>query len=107
MGTEVHLSTAFHPQTGGQSERTIQTLEDMLQVCALEHTGNWDHNLPLVKFVYNNSYNFSIDMAPYKALYERRGRTPVCWDEVGERKLSKIELIDQTKEIVSRIREKL
>jgi len=85
----------------------MQTLEDMLRVCALEYTGNWDPNLPLVEFTYNNSYHSSIDMAPYKALYGRRCRTPICWDEVGERKLSKIELIDQTREIVNRIREKL
>ena len=107
MGTEVHLSTTFHPQTNGQLERTIQALEDMLRVYALEYTGNWDHNLPLVEFAYNNSYHSSIDMAPYEALYGRRCRTPVCWDEVGERKLSKIELINQTREIISRIREKL
>jgi len=110
MGTEVHLSTAFHPQTDGQSERTIQTLEDMLRACALAYTRNWDHNLPLVEFAYNNSYHSSIDMghmAPYEALYERRCRTPICWDEVGERKLSKIELVDQTREIVNRIRGKL
>jgi len=107
LGTEVHLSTAFHPQTNGQSERTIQTLEDMVRACALEYTGNWDHNLPLVEFAYNNSYHCSIDMVPYEALYGRRYRTLVCWDEVGERKLSKIELIDLTREIVNRIREKL
>jgi len=107
MGTEVHLSTTFHPQMNGQSERTIQTLEDMLQACALDYIGNWDHNLPLVEFACNNSYHSSIDMAPYEALYGRRCRTPVCWDEVGERKLSKIELINQTREIISRIREKL
>jgi len=95
MGTEVHLSTAFHPQMDRQSKRTIQTLEDMLRACSL------------VEFAYNNSYHSSIDMAPYEALYGRRCRTPVCWNEVGERKLSKIELIDQTREIVSRIREKL
>jgi len=98
MGTEVHFRTAFHPQTDGQSERTIQTFEDMLRACALKYTGDWDHNLPLVEFAYNNSYNFSIDMAPYEALYGRRWRTPICWDEVGERKLSNNELIDQTRE---------
>jgi len=107
MGTELNLNTAFHPQTDGQSERTIQTLEDMLWACALEYAGNWDSNLPLVEFAYNNSYHFSIGMAPYEALYGRWCRTPVCWDEVGERKLSKVELIDQTKEIVNKIREKL
>jgi len=79
----------------------------MLRACALEYTGNWDHNLPLVEFAYNNNYHSRIYMAPYEALYGRRCRTPVCWEEVGERKLSKIELIDQTKEIISSIRVKL
>ena len=107
MGTELCLSTAFHPQTDGQSKRTIQILEDMLRACALEYAGSWDHNLPLVEFAYNNSYHSSIDMAPYEDLYGRRCRTPICWEEVGERKLSKVELIDHTKEIMNKIREKL
>jgi len=96
MGTELCISTAFHPESNGQSERTIQTLEDMLRACALEYSSSWDHNLPLVEFAYNNSYHSSIDMAPYEALYGRRCRTPVRWNEVGKRKLSKIELIEQT-----------
>jgi len=79
----------------------------MLRACALEYAGNWDHNLPLVEFAYNNSYHSSIDMAPYEDLYGRRCRTPICWEEVGERKLSKVELIDHTKEIMNKIREKL
>jgi len=107
MGTELRLSAVFHPQTDGQSERTIQTLEDMLRACALQYAGNWDHNLPLAEFAYDNSYHSSIDIAPYEALYERRCKTPICWEEVGERKLSKVELIDHTKEIVKKIREKL
>jgi len=107
MGTKLNLSTAFHPQTDSESERTIQTLEDMLRACALEYAGSWNYNLPLVEFAYNNSYHSSIEMAPYEALYGNRCRTPVCWDEVGERKLSKVELIEQTKEIVNKIREKL
>jgi len=106
MGTQLNLSTAFHPQTDGQSERTIQTLEDMLRACAIEYTKSWDRNLPLVEFACNNSYHSSIDMAPYEALYGRQCRTPVCWDE-GERRLSKVELIDQTQEIIDKIREKL
>jgi len=107
MGTGLNLSTAFHPQTDGQSERTIQTLEDMLRACALDYGGNWDHNLPLAEFAYNNSYHSSIEMAPYEALYGRRCRTPICWDEVGERKLSKVELIDQTIDVINKIRERL
>jgi len=107
LGTELCTSTGFHPQTDGQSERTIQTLEDMLRACALEYPGRWDHNLPLVEFTYNNSYHSSIGMAPYEALYGRRCKTLVCWSEVGERKLSRIELIDQTQEVIRKIKEKL
>jgi len=69
MGTELCLSTAFHPQSNGQLKRTIQTLEDMLRACALDYAGSWDHNLPLVESAYNNSYYVGISMAPYEALY--------------------------------------
>jgi len=79
----------------------------MLRACALEYAGSWDYNHLLVEFAYNNSYHSSIEMAPYEALYGRRCRTSVCWDEVGERKLSKVELIEQTKEILNKTREKL
>jgi len=79
----------------------------MLRAYALEFAGNWDHKSPLVEFAYNNSYHSSMDMAPYEALCVRRCRTPIHWEEVRERKLSKTELIDQTKEVVSKIREKL
>jgi len=94
MGTELCLSTAFHPQTDGQSKRTVQTLEDMLRACALDYARGWDHTLPLVEFAYNKSYHSSIDMAPYEALYGQWCRTPICWEEVGEREPSKVELID-------------
>uniref|UniRef100_A0A2N9G885 RNA-directed DNA polymerase n=1 Tax=Fagus sylvatica TaxID=28930 RepID=A0A2N9G885_FAGSY len=69
MGTTLNFSTAFHPQSDGQSERTIQTLEDMLRACILDLGGRWDDHLPLVEFAYNNSYHSSIEMAPYEALY--------------------------------------
>ena len=85
MGTELRLSTAFHPQTDGQSERTIQTLEDMLRACALDYARAWDHNLPLIEFAYNNSHHRSIGMAPFEELCGRRCRTPVYWNEVGKR----------------------
>ena len=77
------MSTAFHPQTNGQSKRTIQTLEDMLQACVLGLKGTWEEHLPLVEFAYNNSYQVSIQMIPYEALYGRSCRSPVCWTEVG------------------------
>jgi len=107
MGTELRLSTTFHPQMDGQSERTSQTLEDMLRACALDYAGAWDHNLPLIKFAYNNSCHASIGVAPFEALYGRRCRTPVCWNEVGERDPSKVELIGQTIEIIKTIRKRL
>jgi len=88
MGTELCPSTTFHSQVDGQSERTIQTLKDMLRACTFEYAGNWDHNLPLVEFAYSNSYHSSVDMAPYEALYRRHCRTPICWEEVGERRKS-------------------
>ncbi|KAJ9546714.1 hypothetical protein OSB04_019257 [Centaurea solstitialis] len=76
LGTRPQFSTAFHPQTDGQSERTIQTLEDMLRACVLDFGGSWDTYLPLVELSYNNSYHASIGMPPYEMLYGRRCRTP-------------------------------
>ena len=98
MGTTLHFSTAFHPQTDGQSKRTIQTLEDMLRACVLEFKDSWVKHLSLVEFAYNNSYQASIGMALYEALYERKCKTPICWDEVGERRLNDVELIEITSE---------
>ena len=78
------LSTAFHPQTEGKSERTIRVLEDMLRACVIEFGGNWDNFLPLAEFSYNNSYHTSIDMAPFEALYGRRCRSPIGWFDAFE-----------------------
>ena len=107
LGTKLHFSTAFHPQTDGQYERTIQTLEDMLRACVLEFRGSWDTHLPLMEFAYNNSYQTSIGMAPYEALYGRKCRTPVCWDEVGERKLVGPEIVQVTCDKIKVIRDRL
>lgn len=84
LGTQVNLSTTFHPQTDGQAERTIQMLEDMLQACVLEFKGNWDDHLSLIEFAYNNNFHDSIQMAPFEALYGRRCRSPIGWFKVGE-----------------------
>ena len=94
MGTQLKFSTAYHLQTDGQSERTIQTLEDMLRTCVLEFKGNWDHHLPLVEFAYNNSYHSSIGMPPYEALYGRKCRSPLFWDNL-EKVLIGPELIQE------------
>ena len=87
LGTKLCLSTAYHPQTDGQSERTIQTLEDMLRARTLEFLGNWDEHLPLVEFSYNNSFHSSIKMAPYQALYGQKSRTPFCCLRMGKSSL--------------------
>ena len=79
MGTKLNFSTAFHPQTDGQTERTNQTLEDMLRACVLEFKGAWSKYLPLIEFSYNNSYQATIGMAPYEALYGTRCRSPMQW----------------------------
>ena len=107
LGTRLNFSTAFHPQTDGQSERTIQILEDMLRACVLDFHAAWDRSLPLAEFAYNNSFQTSIGMAPYEALYGRRCRTLLCWDEVGERKLDNPELVDQAVEQVQLIRQRM
>ena len=107
MGTKLHFSTAFHPQTDGQSERTIQTLKDMLRACVMEFKGSWDNYLALIEFAKNNNYQSSIGMAPYEALYSRKCRTPVCWDEVGEKRLFFLEIVQDTTEKVNMIRERL
>ncbi|KAD5317986.1 hypothetical protein E3N88_17932 [Mikania micrantha] len=93
-------STAYHPQTDGQSERTIQTLEDMLRACIIDFGGSWGDHLPLVEFSYNNSYHSSIGMPPYEALYGRRCRTPVCWGEVGQKEMgNKAAVIDMAEKL--------
>ncbi|GKC79649.1 putative reverse transcriptase domain-containing protein [Tanacetum coccineum] len=79
LGTQLDMSTAYHPQTDGQSERTIQTLEDMLRACVIDFGKGWDRHLPLVEFSYNNSYHTSIKVAPFEALYDRKCRSPICW----------------------------
>ena len=78
LGTRLNFSTTFHPQTDGQSERVIQVLEDMLRSCVIDYESSWDRHTPLVEFVYNNSFQWSIGMAPYEALYGRKCKTPLC-----------------------------
>ena len=107
LGTKLNFSTAFHPQTDGQSERTIQTLEDMLRACILEFRGSWDEHVALMEFAYNNQYHSSIDMAPYEALYGRKCRCPVYWDEEGERVLEGPKLIEELMEKIQIVKRNL
>ena len=103
MGTQLDFSIAYHPQTDGQTERTIQTLKDMLRMCVLDFNQDWDQYLPLVEFAYNNSYHSSIGMPPYEALYGRKCRSSLCWTEVREKYVEGPDLIRETAEKVSLI----
>ncbi|GJZ75540.1 putative reverse transcriptase domain-containing protein [Tanacetum coccineum] len=105
--TNLDMSTAYHPQTDGQSERTIQTLEDMLRACAIDFGKGWVNQLPLVEFSYNNSYHASIKAAPFEALYGRKCRSPVCWTEVGEAQILGPELIQETTEKIVQIKQRM
>ncbi|GJU68855.1 putative reverse transcriptase domain-containing protein [Tanacetum coccineum] len=107
LGTRLDMSMAYHPQTDGQSERTIQTLEDMLRACVLDFRGSWDVHLPLVEFSYNNSYHSSVRCAPFEALYGRKCRSPIMWAEVGEGQLIGPELVQETTKKISQIKDRL
>nr|GEZ76979.1 putative reverse transcriptase domain, ribonuclease H-like domain, aspartic peptidase domain protein [Tanacetum cinerariifolium]GEZ77198.1 putative reverse transcriptase domain, ribonuclease H-like domain, aspartic peptidase domain protein [Tanacetum cinerariifolium] len=107
LGTQLNLSTAYRPKTDGQSERTIQTLEDMLRACAIDFGNSWDRHFPLVEFSYNNSYHASIKAAPFEVLYGRKCRPPVCWSEVGDSQLTGPELIRETTKKIVQIKNRL
>ncbi|KAK2397880.1 hypothetical protein QL285_059409 [Trifolium repens] len=107
LGTKLRLSSAYHPQTDGQTERTNQSLEDLLRACVLDDRGSWDDVLPLIEFTYNNSYHSTIGMAPYEALYGRRCQTPLCWYQDGESLIVGPEMVQQTTDKVRKIRAKM
>ncbi|GJU93041.1 putative reverse transcriptase domain-containing protein [Tanacetum coccineum] len=107
LGTSLDMSTAYHPQTDGQSERTIQTLEDMLRACVIDFGNGWVKHLPLVEFSYNNSYHASIKAAPFEALYGRKCRSPVCWAEVGEVQLTGPEIVQETTERIIQVKQRM
>ncbi|GKD92509.1 putative reverse transcriptase domain-containing protein [Tanacetum coccineum] len=107
LGMNLDISTAYHPQTNGQSERIIQTLEDMLHAYVIDFGSSWDRHLPLVEFSYNNSYHASIKAAPYEALYGRKCRSPISWSEVGDNQLTGPELICDTTEKIVQIKNHL
>ncbi|GJR26297.1 putative reverse transcriptase domain-containing protein [Tanacetum coccineum] len=107
LGTQLDLSTAYHPETDRQSERTIQTLKDMLRACVIDFGKGWERHLPQVEFSYNNSYHASIKAAPFEALYGRKCRSPVCWAEVGDVQLTGPEIIHETTEKIVQIQQRL
>ncbi|GJT43091.1 putative reverse transcriptase domain-containing protein [Tanacetum coccineum] len=104
LGTQLDMSTAYHPKTDGQSERAIQTFEDILRACVIDFGKGWEKHLPLVEFSYNNSYHVSNKAAPFEALYGRKYISPVCWAEVGDVQLTGPEIIHETTEKIVQIR---
>ncbi|GJZ81488.1 putative reverse transcriptase domain-containing protein [Tanacetum coccineum] len=107
LGTSLDMSIAHHPQTDGQSERTIQTLEDMLRACVIDFEKGWVNHFSLVEFSYNNSYHASIKAAPFKALYDRKCRSYVCWAEVGQVQLTGPELVRETTQKIIQINQRI
>ncbi|GJS34881.1 putative reverse transcriptase domain-containing protein [Tanacetum coccineum] len=107
LGIRLDMCTAYHPETDGQSERTIQTLKDMLRACVLDFGKGWDKHLPLVEFSYNNSYHTSIKAAPFEELYGRKCRSPICWAEVGDSLLTGPEIIHETTEKIVQIKSRI
>jgi hypothetical protein len=107
LGTKLIRSSAYHPQTDGQTERVNQILEDMLRACIIHYGTNWDKCLDLAEFSYNNSYQSSLQMAPFEALYDRRCRTPLSWSETGERKIFGPDLVTEAENKVKLIQANL
>ncbi|GJX53941.1 putative reverse transcriptase domain-containing protein [Tanacetum coccineum] len=107
LGTNLDMSIAYHPQTDRQSERTIQTLEDMLRACVIDFRKGWVNHLPLVEFSYNNSYHASIKATPFEALYGRKCWSLVCWAEVGEFQLTGPEIVQETTEKIIQIKQRM
>jgi hypothetical protein len=107
LDTQLRFSFAYHPETDGQTERVNQILGDMLRACALQYGRSWDKSLSYAKFSYNNSYQESLKMAPFEMLYGHRCRTPLFWNEMGERKVFGPDILEEAEKQVRMVRENL
>src|SRR5579859_7223447 len=107
LGTKLLRSSAYHPQTDGQTERVNQILKDMLRACVIHYDKSWDKCLSLAEFSYNNSFQASLKMAPFEALYGRRCRTPLSWSQTGERQVYGPDLVVEAEEKVKAIQANL
>jgi len=107
LGTKLIRSSAYHPQIDGQTERINQILEDMLRACVIQHDKKWDKYLALAEFSYNNSYQSSLKMAPFEALYGQRCRTPLSWSHTSERNIFEPDLVTEAEEQVRLIQNNL
>jgi hypothetical protein len=107
LDMKLRFSTTYHPQTDGQTERTIQVLEDMLRACAIRYGTSWNKCLSYAEFSYNNSYQASLKKSPFEALYGRKCRTPLYWDQIGEKQLFGPDIIEDAEQMVQTVRENL
>jgi transposase InsO family protein len=107
LGTHLKFSSTYHLQTNGQTERTNQILEDMLRACALQDKLGWDKRLPYAELSYNNSYQTSLKMSLFEALYGRNCRTPLHWDQLDERQVFDPEILLEAEENIRMVRENL
>ena len=107
MGSQLKFSTVFHPKARGQSERTIQTLEDMLRPRVMDFCGSWSKKQLLIEFSCNNSYQASIGVAPYEVLYGRKCQSLIHWFESGENNLEKVDFIRDTTEAIKKVRDRM
>jgi hypothetical protein len=107
LGTTMIRSSAYHPQTDGQTERVNHILEDMLRACVIHYGKDWDKCLSLAEFSYNNSYQSSLKMAPFEALYGRRCRTPLNWSQAREREIFGLDLVLEAEDKVRVIKKNL
>jgi hypothetical protein len=107
LDTQLHLSSTYHPQTDGQTKRVNQILEDMLRACALQYGRCWDKSMSYAKFFYNNSYQESLQMAPFEMLYGRRCQTLLFWSETREQKVFRPDILQEAKKQVRMVRENM
>jgi hypothetical protein len=107
MDIKLNFSSAYHPQTDGQTERVNQILEDMLRACALKGNQSWDKCLPYAEFSYNNSYQENIKMEPFEFLYGRKCTTPLFWNEPDDNQIFGPDILQETKRQVQMVRENL
>jgi hypothetical protein len=107
LDTQLRFSSAYHPQTDGQTKRVNQILEDMLRACVMQYGRSWEKSLSYAEFSYNNSYQESLKMALFEMLYGQRCQTPLFWSETGERKVFGPDILQEVKKQVCMVREKL
>jgi transposase InsO family protein len=107
LKTNLDYSSAYHPQTDGQTERVNQVLEDMLRACVLAYDKCWEDSLAFAEFSYNNGYHASLKKAPFEALYGRKCCTPLMWSEVGDRIIESPDFIRAAEEKIAKVQENL